>query len=38
MNIYKDGEWGTITTNIVEDSSFNVILDKNSTTHINAVT
>jgi len=36
VNIYKNGEWGTITRNIIDNSSFKVALD-NNTAHINNI-
>lgn len=38
VNIYKDGEWGTIVRNILENVSFNTSLHNGSTSHINSIT
>jgi len=38
VNIYKDGEWGTIARNIVDNSDFDHALDNNSTTLVNNIT
>lgn len=38
VNIYKDGKWGTIVRNLVENSSYNVSTDNAITTYINDIT
>lgn len=38
VNIYKNGEWGTIVRNIVENVSFNNSIDYGSTAQIDSIT
>jgi len=37
VNIYKDGKWGTIVRNLVDNVSFNVSSDKTITTYISDI-
>lgn len=38
MNIFKDGEWGIIVRNTVENVSFNTSFDYGSISQINSIT
>jgi len=38
VNVYKDGKWGTIVRNLVDNSSFNVSTNNTITTYISDLT
>lgn len=38
VNIYKEGKWGTIVRNLVDNSNFNVYTNNTITTYISDLT